>query len=68
MAQKIWRCRGASKVDIFNQQVGGDYRLFAGAAAKDGGVVTDACDQRFVLERRRRYALPQRLDEIKFAF
>jgi len=49
MAQKIWRRRGASKVDVFNKEVGGDYRLLAGAAAKDCGVITDACDQRFAL-------------------
>jgi hypothetical protein len=42
MAQEVWRCGGAAKVDVFNQQVGSDHRFFAGSAAKDGCVVADS--------------------------
>ena len=45
MAQQVRRCGRATKVDIFNQQIGSDDCFFAGVAAKDGGVVTDACNE-----------------------
>ena len=42
MAQKIRRCGCATKVDVFNEQIGGDDSFFAGGAAKDRGIVSDA--------------------------
>jgi hypothetical protein len=68
MAEERWRCRCATKVDVFNQQIGRDGSFFSGATPKDSGIVADACDQRFTPERRRCDALSQRSDEIKFAF
>jgi hypothetical protein len=41
MAQKIWWCSCAAKVDVFDEQIGGDHRFLTGSAAKDGCVVAD---------------------------
>ena len=47
MAQQVrWR-GGASKVDVFNEQIGSDDGFFAGCAAKDRSIVSDASNKRF---------------------
>ena len=46
MAQQVRRRGRATKVDVFNQQIGSDDCFFARRAAKDSGVVSDACNDR----------------------
>src|SRR5690349_138139 len=65
MAQQVRRRGRASKVDVFNQQVGGDDSLLAGCAAQDCRVITNACYKRLT---RSPGTLPKSFDEIEFAF
>ncbi len=65
MAQKIRRRGRATKVDVFNQQIGSDDCFFAWCAAQYGCVIANAGNKRM---SRNPGALPQGLDEIEFAF
>ena len=46
MAQEVRRRGGATKVDVFNEQVSGDDCFFTRGAAKHCGIVADARDER----------------------
>jgi hypothetical protein len=66
VAQQVRRCGRAAKVYIFNQQIGSDDSFFAGgvlrktAASSPMPATSDWSG--------RSGALPQRIDEIEFAF
>ena len=61
MAQKERRGCRASKVDVFDQQIGGDDSFFSRARLKDGRVISDAGDR-----RGSGRAFSQRTDKLEF--
>src|SRR6185369_5048802 len=65
VAQQVRRYGRATKVDVFNQQIGSDDGISTGRAAHDSSVVANTCDKRI---SRCPGTSPQGIDKIEFAF